>query len=123
MSPHERIANAIRTVARGGSPALVAYLTAGFPSAASDRADGSSQLRVDTNSVDEQPCKCGDRGNQPPRRRRSRNRPGCGCVREAKSNEIERPLGGVARRSVVSERYPLELGFKTLQFAIANLRD
>ena len=31
MSPHERIANAIRTVARGGSPALVAYLTAGFP--------------------------------------------------------------------------------------------
>jgi len=31
MSPHERIANAIRTAARGGSPALVAYLTAGFP--------------------------------------------------------------------------------------------
>lgn len=31
MSPHERIAEAIRTAARGGSPALVAYLTAGFP--------------------------------------------------------------------------------------------
>jgi tryptophan synthase alpha chain len=31
MSPHERITDAIRTAARGGSPALVAYLTAGFP--------------------------------------------------------------------------------------------
>jgi tryptophan synthase alpha chain len=40
MSPHERIANAIRTRARGGSPALVAYLTAGFPR----RADFGAQL-------------------------------------------------------------------------------
>jgi tryptophan synthase alpha chain len=31
MSPHERIAHAIRAAARGGAPALVAYLTAGFP--------------------------------------------------------------------------------------------
>jgi tryptophan synthase alpha chain len=31
MSPHQRIADAIRAAARGGSPALVAYLTAGFP--------------------------------------------------------------------------------------------
>ena len=31
MSPHERIADAIRTAARGGSPALVAYHTAGCP--------------------------------------------------------------------------------------------
>ena len=32
MSPHERITSAIRTAASGGRPALVAYLTAGFPS-------------------------------------------------------------------------------------------
>jgi tryptophan synthase alpha chain len=31
MSPHERITSAIRTAAAGGEPALVAYLTAGFP--------------------------------------------------------------------------------------------
>jgi tryptophan synthase alpha chain len=32
MSPHERITSAIRAAAAGGGPALVAYLTAGFPS-------------------------------------------------------------------------------------------
>lgn len=31
MSPHERITRAIRSAAAGGEPALVAYLTAGFP--------------------------------------------------------------------------------------------
>lgn len=31
MSPHQRITSAIRTAAAGGEPALVAYLTAGFP--------------------------------------------------------------------------------------------
>jgi len=31
MSPHERISRAIRTAAAKGAPALVAYLTAGFP--------------------------------------------------------------------------------------------
>jgi tryptophan synthase alpha chain len=31
MSPHERITSAIRTAAASGEPALVAYLTAGFP--------------------------------------------------------------------------------------------
>ncbi len=31
MSPHERITAAIRAAAEGGTPALVAYLTAGFP--------------------------------------------------------------------------------------------
>jgi tryptophan synthase alpha chain len=31
MSPHERITRAIRAAAAGGEPALVAYLTAGFP--------------------------------------------------------------------------------------------
>jgi tryptophan synthase alpha chain len=31
MSPHERISGAIRAAAAGGEPALVAYLTAGFP--------------------------------------------------------------------------------------------
>jgi len=31
MSPHERIASAITSAASGGDPALVAYLTAGFP--------------------------------------------------------------------------------------------
>ena len=31
MSPHERITSAIRAAAAGGEPALVAYLTAGFP--------------------------------------------------------------------------------------------
>jgi tryptophan synthase alpha chain len=31
MKPHERITAAIRSVAHGGEPALVAYLTAGFP--------------------------------------------------------------------------------------------
>jgi tryptophan synthase alpha chain len=31
MKPHERIAGAIRTASAGGEPALVAYLTAGFP--------------------------------------------------------------------------------------------
>ena len=34
MSPRERIGSAIRTAASGGEPALVAYLTAGFPSRA-----------------------------------------------------------------------------------------
>jgi tryptophan synthase alpha chain len=32
MSPHERISHAIRAAALSGSPALVAFLTAGFPS-------------------------------------------------------------------------------------------
>jgi len=40
MSGHERLAAAIRAAARGGSPALVAYLTAGFPR----RADFGAQL-------------------------------------------------------------------------------
>ena len=40
MSGHERLAAAIRAAARGGSPALVAYLTAGFPR----RADFGTQL-------------------------------------------------------------------------------
>jgi tryptophan synthase alpha chain len=40
MNPHERIAEAIRSAARGGSPALVAYLTAGFPR----RAEFGAQL-------------------------------------------------------------------------------
>ena len=31
MKPHERIASAIRAAAAGGEPALIAYLTAGFP--------------------------------------------------------------------------------------------
>jgi tryptophan synthase alpha chain len=31
MSPHERITSAIRAAAAGGAPALVAYLTAGYP--------------------------------------------------------------------------------------------
>jgi tryptophan synthase alpha chain len=31
MKPHERITSAIRSAAAGGEPALVAYLTAGFP--------------------------------------------------------------------------------------------
>jgi tryptophan synthase alpha chain len=31
MSPHQRITSAIRAAAAGGEPALVAYLTAGFP--------------------------------------------------------------------------------------------
>ena len=31
MSPHERITQAIRSSAARGRPALVAYLTAGFP--------------------------------------------------------------------------------------------
>jgi tryptophan synthase alpha chain len=34
VSPRERIGSAIRTAASGGEPALVAYLTAGFPSRA-----------------------------------------------------------------------------------------
>ena len=32
MSPRERISQAIRAAANGGEPALVAYLTAGYPS-------------------------------------------------------------------------------------------
>ncbi|HEV2284466.1 MAG TPA: tryptophan synthase subunit alpha [Steroidobacteraceae bacterium] len=40
MSGHERIAAAIRAAGKGGSPALVAYLTAGFPR----RADFGAQL-------------------------------------------------------------------------------
>ena len=40
MSGHERLAAAIRAAARGSSPALVAYLTAGFPR----RADFGTQL-------------------------------------------------------------------------------
>jgi tryptophan synthase alpha subunit len=32
MKSHERIAAAIRAAKTGGEPALVAYLTAGFPS-------------------------------------------------------------------------------------------
>jgi len=40
MSGHERLAAAIRSAARDGSPALVAYLTAGFPR----RADFGAQL-------------------------------------------------------------------------------
>lgn len=35
--PHERIAAAIRAANKGGEPAIVAYLTAGFPSAAKFR--------------------------------------------------------------------------------------
>jgi tryptophan synthase alpha chain len=38
VSPRERISQAIRTAAARGEPALVAYLTAGFPSRASFRA-------------------------------------------------------------------------------------
>ncbi|HET7757130.1 MAG TPA: tryptophan synthase subunit alpha [Steroidobacteraceae bacterium] len=41
MSPRERITQAIRTAAARGAPALVAYLTAGFPR----RADFAVQLR------------------------------------------------------------------------------
>ncbi len=42
MSPHERITRAIRAAAGGGEPALVAYLTAGFPR----RADFSAHLKA-----------------------------------------------------------------------------
>lgn len=37
MSPHERISAAIRAAAAGGEPALIAYLTAGFPQRAKFR--------------------------------------------------------------------------------------
>ena len=39
MKPHERITSAIRAAAAGGEPALVAYLTAGFPQRETFRAD------------------------------------------------------------------------------------
>ncbi|EQD64347.1 tryptophan synthase subunit alpha, partial [mine drainage metagenome] len=39
MSAHERISAAIRTASAGGDPALVAYLTAGFPSRERFRTD------------------------------------------------------------------------------------
>src|SRR5262249_29615378 len=42
MSPHERITGAIRTAAARGEPALIAYLTAGFPR----RADFAAHLEA-----------------------------------------------------------------------------
>jgi tryptophan synthase alpha chain len=42
MIPHERITSAIRAAAKDGTPALVAYLTAGFPK----RADFAAHLKA-----------------------------------------------------------------------------
>ena len=46
MSPRERISAAIRAATAGGEPALVAYLTAGFPRRASFRDELRSLARV-----------------------------------------------------------------------------
>jgi hypothetical protein len=43
VSPRERITTAVRTAAAKGAPALIAYLTAGFP----QRAQFRAQLRGD----------------------------------------------------------------------------
>src|SRR5947207_14665651 len=46
MSPRERIAHAIKSAAASGEPALVAYLTAGFPQREKFREQRSEERRV-----------------------------------------------------------------------------
>jgi tryptophan synthase alpha chain len=48
MRPHERITQAIRAAAAGGSPALIAYLTAGYPK----RAEFAAQLEAIASAAD-----------------------------------------------------------------------
>ena len=48
MTPHERISSAIRAASGGGEPALVAYLTAGFPARGTFR----DQLRALDSAAD-----------------------------------------------------------------------
>jgi len=48
VTPHERISSAIRAASAGGEPALVAYLTAGFPARATFR----EQLRALDSAAD-----------------------------------------------------------------------